>query len=209
MGRSSAEGVHQPWRESVVHQTIGFEGTCDDGIPLATVAFLGIGLMGSRQARRLLERAIALTVWNRSRERPRRSRPSGPASPTRPPRPCRRRRRRPHAGERHHRHGRAVRAGAARGLRPGSHRRRHELHQARGGAGSRAAAGGARHPSHRCPGLRRHARGGAGDACHHGGRRGRIFARVEPILHVMGRPVHVGPHGAGQLRSSPTRSSSA
>jgi 3-hydroxyisobutyrate dehydrogenase-like beta-hydroxyacid dehydrogenase len=26
-----------------------------------------------------------------------------------------------------------------------------------------------------------------------------IFARVEPILKNMGRPVHVGPHGAGQL----------
>jgi 2-hydroxy-3-oxopropionate reductase len=26
-----------------------------------------------------------------------------------------------------------------------------------------------------------------------------IFDRVEPILTIMGRPVHVGPHGAGQL----------
>ena len=33
------------------------------------VAFLGIGLMGSRQARRLLEAGYRLTVWNRSREK--------------------------------------------------------------------------------------------------------------------------------------------
>ncbi|MET0746049.1 MAG: NAD(P)-dependent oxidoreductase, partial [Microvirga sp.] len=26
-----------------------------------------------------------------------------------------------------------------------------------------------------------------------------IFARIEPLLAVMGRPVHVGPHGSGQL----------
>jgi len=26
-----------------------------------------------------------------------------------------------------------------------------------------------------------------------------VFSRVKPILEVMGRPVHVGPHGAGQL----------
>jgi 2-hydroxy-3-oxopropionate reductase len=26
-----------------------------------------------------------------------------------------------------------------------------------------------------------------------------VFARVEPVLRSMGRPVHVGPHGAGQL----------
>jgi 2-hydroxy-3-oxopropionate reductase len=26
-----------------------------------------------------------------------------------------------------------------------------------------------------------------------------IFDRIEPILKIMGRPVHVGPHGAGQL----------
>src|SRR5688500_18122922 len=34
-----------------------------------TVAFLGIGLMGSRQAKRLLDASYSLTVWNRSREK--------------------------------------------------------------------------------------------------------------------------------------------
>ena len=34
-----------------------------------TVAFLGIGLMGSRQARRLLDAGHRLTVWNRSRDK--------------------------------------------------------------------------------------------------------------------------------------------
>ena len=33
------------------------------------VAFLGIGLMGSRQAKRLLDAGIPLVVWNRSREK--------------------------------------------------------------------------------------------------------------------------------------------
>ena len=33
------------------------------------VAFLGIGLMGSRQAKRLLDAGHSLTVWNRSREK--------------------------------------------------------------------------------------------------------------------------------------------
>lgn len=32
----------------------------------AAVSFLGIGLMGSRQARRLLDAGYQLTVWNRS-----------------------------------------------------------------------------------------------------------------------------------------------
>jgi 3-hydroxyisobutyrate dehydrogenase-like beta-hydroxyacid dehydrogenase len=34
-----------------------------------SVAFLGIGLMGSRQAKRLLDAGYPLTVWNRSREK--------------------------------------------------------------------------------------------------------------------------------------------
>ena len=37
--------------------------------PSANVAFLGIGLMGSRQARRLLDAGYKLAVWNRSREK--------------------------------------------------------------------------------------------------------------------------------------------
>jgi len=34
-----------------------------------TVAFLGLGLMGARQARRLIEAGWPLVLWNRSREK--------------------------------------------------------------------------------------------------------------------------------------------
>src|SRR5919112_75476 len=34
-----------------------------------SIAFLGVGLMGSRQAKRLLDGGHPLTVWNRSREK--------------------------------------------------------------------------------------------------------------------------------------------
>ena len=91
------------------------------------------------------------------------------------------------------------RRASAEALQPGSRRRRHELHQARRGAGSRAASGRARHPSHRRPGLRRNVGAEQGTLAIMAGGEAEIFARVEPILHVMGRPVHVGPHGAGQL----------
>jgi 2-hydroxy-3-oxopropionate reductase len=41
------------------------------------IAFLGIGLMGSRQATRLLEAGCRVTVWNRSREKAEALRPLG------------------------------------------------------------------------------------------------------------------------------------
>jgi len=164
------------------------------------VAFLGIGLMGSRQARRLLDAGYDLTVWNRSREKAEALAPLGArvvdtAS-------------------------QAVQdaeivvlmlenggivtdvlfaQGVAEALRPGtilvdmsSIKPAEAQDHAR-----RLAERGVRHIDAPVSGGTVGAEQGTlaimagGDA--------EAFSRVKPILEVMGRPVHVGPHGAGQL----------
>jgi 3-hydroxyisobutyrate dehydrogenase-like beta-hydroxyacid dehydrogenase len=164
------------------------------------IAFLGIGLMGARQAKRLLEADYPLTVWNRSREKAEALSPCGAfVAET--------------ASE-------AVRdadtvilmlengtivtdvlfnQGVAGALRPGSivvdmssikpaeaqdHAQRlsdrgvHHIDAPVSGGTIGAEQG-----------TLAIMAGGSAD----------IFARVEAVLRVMGRPVHVGPHGSGQL----------
>jgi 2-hydroxy-3-oxopropionate reductase len=166
----------------------------------AATAFLGIGLMGSRQARRVLEAGYALTAWNRSREKaetllPFGARVAGTAAE-------------------------AVRdaevvilmlengsivedvlfaQGVADAVTPGSIvvdmssiKPAEAQDQAR-----RLAERGVHHIDAPVSGGTVGAEQGTlaimagGDT--------EIFARIEPVLRSMGRPVHVGPHGAGQL----------
>ncbi|KLK92362.1 2-hydroxy-3-oxopropionate reductase [Microvirga vignae] len=166
----------------------------------AAVAFLGIGLMGSRQARRLLEAGYDLTVWNRSREKAEVLAPLGArvmdAAPD------------------------AVRdveivvlmlenggivtdvlfaQGVAEALRPGTilvDMSSIKPAEAQDHA-KLLAERGVHHIDAPVSGGTVGAEQGTlaimagGDA--------EAFSRVKPVLEVMGRPVHVGPHGAGQL----------
>lgn len=165
-----------------------------------TLAFLGIGLMGSRQARRLLDAGYALTAWNRSREKVETLVPFGARMADT-------------ARE-------AVRAadivilmlengaivadvlflqGAVDELRPGTivvdmssikpaEAQDHALRLAERGIHHLDApvSGGTLGAEQ---GTLAIMAGGDTD----------VFAHVEPILRAMGSPVHVGPHGAGQL----------
>lgn len=164
------------------------------------VAFLGIGLMGSRQAKRLLEAGYTLAAWNRSRSKADALASLGARVADL-------------AAE-------AVRGadvvvlmlengatvsdvlfgqGVAGALRPGSivvdmssikpseaqeHAR---LLKERGIAHLDAPVSGGTVGAEQ--GTLAIMAGGDAD----------IFARVEPLLRAMGRPVHVGPGGAGQL----------
>lgn len=164
------------------------------------VAFLGIGLMGSRQARRLLEAGYEVTVWNRSRKKAETLVPFGARVAETPPE--------------------AVQnadivvlmlenggivsdvlfsQGVADTLRPGSvvvdmssikpaEAQDHARHLAR----------------HEVDHIDAPVSGGTvgaeqGTLAIMAGGDEQVFSRVKPILEVMGRPVHVGPHGAGQL----------
>jgi 2-hydroxy-3-oxopropionate reductase len=164
------------------------------------VAFLGIGLMGSRQARRLLDAGLPLTVWNRSREKAEGLAPHGALVAET-------------AAE-------AVRdadvvilmlengkivtdvlfsQGVAEALRPGSivvDMSSIKPAEAQDHA-KRLGERGVHH-------IDAPVSGGTLGAEHGtlaimAGGEPEIFARVEAILKNMGRPVHVGPHGAGQL----------
>jgi 3-hydroxyisobutyrate dehydrogenase-like beta-hydroxyacid dehydrogenase len=164
------------------------------------VAFLGIGLMGSRQARRLLDAGYRLTVWNRSREKAEALIPFG-ARVTETP-------------------SEAVASadvvilmlengsivtdvlfgqGVAEALQPGSilvdmssikpaEAQDHAKHLAERGV---------QHIDAPVSGGTVGAEQGT-LAIMAGGDE-QAFSRVKPILDVMGRAVHVGPHGAGQL----------
>src|SRR4051812_33378591 len=164
------------------------------------VAFLGIGLMGSRQARRLLDADYRLTVWNRSREKaealaPFKARVADTASE-------------------------AVRdadvvilmlengatvtdvllaQGVAEALRPGS------VLVDMSSIKPAEAQDHARHLAERgVHHIDAPVSGGTvgaeqGTLAIMAGGDEQAFSRVKPILEVMGRPVHVGPHGAGQL----------
>jgi 2-hydroxy-3-oxopropionate reductase len=166
----------------------------------ANVAFLGIGLMGSRQAKRLLDAGYPLKVWNRSREKAEALSEFGACVVDT-------------ASE-------AVRnadvvilmlengkivtdvlfsQGVAEALKPGAvlvdmssikpaEAQEHAKHlQERGIHHIDAPVSGGTVGAEQ------------GTLAIMAGGEAEIFDRIEPILKIMGRPVHVGPHGAGQL----------
>jgi 3-hydroxyisobutyrate dehydrogenase-like beta-hydroxyacid dehydrogenase len=167
---------------------------------LCTVAFLGIGLMGSRQAKRLLDAGHSLTVWNRSREKAEALAAFGARVVDT-------------AADAVAdadvvilmlENGRIVTdmlfsQGLAGALRPGAivvdmssikpaEAQEHAKHLAERGVHHIDApvSGGTLGAEQ-------------GTLAIMAGGESEIFDRVEPILTIMGRPVHVGPHGAGQL----------
>jgi 3-hydroxyisobutyrate dehydrogenase-like beta-hydroxyacid dehydrogenase len=167
---------------------------------LGTVAFLGIGLMGSRQAKRLLDAGHSVTVWNRSREKAEAlaafgARVVDTAADA--------------VGDADVviimlENGRIVTEvlfsrGVEGALRPGAivvdmssikpaEAQEHAKHLAERGVHHIDApvSGGTLGAEQ-------------GTLAIMAGGESEIFDRVEPILTIMGRPVHVGPHGAGQL----------
>jgi 3-hydroxyisobutyrate dehydrogenase-like beta-hydroxyacid dehydrogenase len=164
------------------------------------VAFLGIGLMGSRQAKRLLDAGHSLTVWNRSREKAEALSPFGARVVDT-------------AAEAVAdadvvilmlENGRIVTdvlflQGAAGSLRPGavlvdmSSIKPAEAQE----HAKRLAERGVHHIDAPVSGGTLGAE--QGTLAIMAGGESDIFDRVESILAIMGRPVHVGPHGAGQL----------
>jgi 2-hydroxy-3-oxopropionate reductase len=164
------------------------------------VAFLGIGLMGSRQAKRLLDAGIPLVVWNRSREKSDALAPFGARVVDT-------------AAEAVREadvvilmleNGRIVTdvlfsQGVADSLRPGgilvdmsSIKPAEAQDHAR-----RLAERGVQHIDAPVSGGTVGAEQGT-LAIMAGGDE-QAYSRAKPILEGMGRPVHVGPHGAGQL----------
>jgi 2-hydroxy-3-oxopropionate reductase len=167
---------------------------------LGTVAFLGIGLMGSRQAKRLLDAGHSLTVWNRSREKAEALAAFGARVVDT-------------AAD-------AVADADVVFLMLESGRIVTDMLFSQGVAGAlRPGAIVVDMSSIRPAEAQEHAKHLAERGVHHidapvsGGTLGaeqgtlaimaggesEIFDRVEAILTIMGRPVHVGPHGAGQL----------
>lgn len=164
------------------------------------VAFLGIGLMGSRQARRLLDAGYEVTVWNRSRGKAETlisfgARVAETAS-------------------------QAVQSadiivlmlengsivtdvlfsqGVADALRPGSIVV--DMSSIKPAETQDHARQLAEHGIHHIDAPVSGGTLGAeqGTLAIMAGGDEQVFSRVRPILEVMGRPVHVGPHGAGQL----------
>ncbi|MFL5190382.1 MAG: NAD(P)-dependent oxidoreductase [Microvirga sp.] len=164
------------------------------------VAFLGIGLMGSRQAKRLLDAGHSLTVWNRSREKAEALSAFGARVVDT-------------AAEAVAdadvvilmlENGRIVTdvlfsQGAAGALRPGSvlvDMSSIKPAEAQEHA-KRLAERGVHHIDAPVSGGTLGAE--QGTLAIMAGGESDIFDRVESILAIMGRPVHVGPHGAGQL----------
>ncbi len=164
------------------------------------IAFLGIGLMGTRQAKRLLEADYPLTVWNRSREKAEALSPCGAfVAGT--------------ASEAVHdadtvilmlENGTIVtdvlfNQGVAEALRPGSivvDMSSIKPAEAQDHA-QRLSDRGVHHIDAPVSGGTVGAE--QGTLAIMAGGNAEIFARVEAVLRVMGRPVHVGPHGSGQL----------
>lgn len=166
----------------------------------SAIAFLGIGLMGSRQAKRLLDADYPLTVWNRSREKAEAlaglgARVADTAID-------------------------AVRSadivilmlengkivtdvlfsqGVAGALKPGSILvDMSSIKPAEAQDHAKQLQGrGVRHIDAPVSGGTVGAE--QGTLAIMAGGEAEAFARVEPILKIMGKPVHVGPHGAGQL----------
>jgi 3-hydroxyisobutyrate dehydrogenase-like beta-hydroxyacid dehydrogenase len=164
------------------------------------VAFLGIGLMGSRQAKRLLDAGHSLTVWNRSREKAEALSAFGARVVDT-------------AAEAVAdadvvilmlENGRIVTdvlfsQGAAGALRPGavlvdmSSIKPAEAQE----HAKRLAERGVHHIDAPVSGGTLGAE--QGTLAIMAGGESDMFDRVESLLAIMGRPVHVGPHGAGQL----------
>jgi 3-hydroxyisobutyrate dehydrogenase-like beta-hydroxyacid dehydrogenase len=164
------------------------------------VAFLGIGLMGSRQAKRLLDAGHSLTVWNRSREKAEALSAFGARVVDT-------------AAEAVAdadvvilmlENGRIVTdvlflQGAAGSLRPGavlvdmSSIKPAEAQE----HAKRLAERGVHHIDAPVSGGTLGAE--QGTLAIMAGGESDMFDRVESLLAIMGRPVHVGPHGAGQL----------
>jgi len=163
-------------------------------------AFLGIGLMGSRQATRLLENGYRLTAWNRSRAKAEALAPLGAAVVDRPEQAV--------ADAEvvvlMLENGTIVRevlfgGGVAGALRPGTiviDMSSIKPAEAQDHAG-RLAERGVHHIDAPVSGGTLGAE--QGTLAIMAGGEADIFARIEPLLAVMGRPVHVGPHGSGQL----------
>ena len=163
-------------------------------------AFLGIGLMGSRQATRLLDDGYRLTAWNRSRAKAEALAPLGAMVVDRPEQAV--------ADAEvvvlMLENGTIVRdvlfgGGVAEALRSGTiviDMSSIKPAEAQDHAG-RLAERGVHHIDAPVSGGTLGAEQGT-LAIMAGGEAG-IFARIEPLLAVMGRPVHVGPHGSGQL----------
>jgi 3-hydroxyisobutyrate dehydrogenase-like beta-hydroxyacid dehydrogenase len=164
------------------------------------VAFLGIGLMGSRQAKRLLDAGQSLTVWNRSRDKAEALSAFGARVVDT-------------AAEAVAdadvvilmlENGRIVTdvlfsQGAAGALRPGSvlvDMSSIKPAEAQEHA-KRLAERGVHHIDAPVSGGTLGAE--QGTLAIMAGGESDMFDRVESILSIMGRPVHVGPHGAGQL----------
>ncbi|WP_262299311.1 NAD(P)-dependent oxidoreductase [Microvirga sesbaniae] len=168
--------------------------------PSADVAFLGIGLMGSRQARRLLDAGYTLTVWNRSRDKAEALAAFGARVAET-------------ASDAVSNadivilmleNGRIVTdvlfsQGVAEALQPGailvdmsSIKPAEAQEHAR-----RLQERGVHHVDAPVSGGTTGAE--QGTLAIMAGGEAEIFGKVEPILGIMGRPVHVGPHGAGQL----------
>ena len=164
------------------------------------VAFLGIGLMGSRQAKRLLDAGHSMTVWNRSREKAEALSAFGARVVDT-------------AAEAVAdadvvilmlENGRIVTdvlfsQGAAGSLRPGavlvdmSSIKPAEAQE----HAKRLAERGVHHIDAPVSGGTLGAE--QGTLAIMAGGESDMFDRVESLLAIMGRPVHVGPHGAGQL----------
>jgi 3-hydroxyisobutyrate dehydrogenase-like beta-hydroxyacid dehydrogenase len=164
------------------------------------VAFLGIGLMGSRQARRLLEAQYPLTAWNRSRQKAEALASFGATIAST-------------AAE-------AVQGadivftmlenapvvedvlfsqGVADALQPTS-----VVVDMSSIKPEEAQAHAARLAGRNVEHVDAPVSGGVGGAEHGtlaimAGGKPQVFTRIEPLLRVMGRPLHIGPHGAGQL----------
>jgi 2-hydroxy-3-oxopropionate reductase len=165
-----------------------------------TVAFLGIGLMGSRQAKRLLDAGIPLVVWNRSREKADALAPLGARVVDTAADAARE----ADVVILMLENGRIVTdvlfsQGVADALRPGSilvDMSSIKPAEAQDHAG-RLAGRGVHHIDAPVSGGTVGAE--QGTLAIMAGGDGQAFAGVKPILEIMGRPVHVGPHGAGQL----------
>ncbi|WP_414475530.1 NAD(P)-dependent oxidoreductase [Microvirga sp. M2] len=164
------------------------------------VAFLGIGLMGSRQARRLLEAGYDVTAWNRSREKAETLIPFG----ARVAETASQAVRNADIAVLMLENGGIVSdvlfsQGVAETLRPGS------IVVDMSSIKPAEAQDHARHLAEReVDHIDAPVSGGTvgaeqGTLAIMAGGDEQVFSRVKPILDVMGRPVHVGPHGAGQL----------
>jgi 2-hydroxy-3-oxopropionate reductase len=164
------------------------------------VAFLGIGLMGSRQARRLLEAGYQLTAWNRSRDKAETLAPSG----ARVAETASKAVQNADISILMLENGSIVKdvlfsQGVADALQPGSiliDMSSIKPAEAQDHA-KRLAERGIHHIDAPVSGGTVGAEQGT-LAIMAGGDEG-PFSRVKPILEIMGRPVHIGPHGAGQL----------